>query len=111
MIDYIKQSHTILFICNRDRGFDYYSVFLYEFYEIFNKQYVLVNMKHDSTKSEYEKSTIDISEDITFIEYTFNDVHPNGSDRANPDFWIGNSAAWKCCLASLRLSGRLRVEA
>jgi hypothetical protein len=111
MIDYIKQSHTILFVCHRNKALDYFSSFLCEFYGLFNKKYVLVNMKHDSTMSEYEECKVDISSDFTFIEYIFNDVHPNGSDRANPDFWVGNSSAWKNCLSLFRRSDRFKVEA
>ena len=39
-----------------------------------------------------------------FVEYGFNDVHPNGSQPENFDFWQGNALAWQKIMRGITIS-------
>ncbi len=41
---------------------------------------------------------------ITILEYFFNDEHPNGRDKnKNPDYWLGNINYWNKILSKISL--------
>lgn len=102
MQERIKSSKKILFITNRDEPFEHFEKFLKQMQERFpQKEFVFLNIRN--SKNKY-KRTIDISNSLKIIEFGFEDIHEDGSDNKNPNWWMGNRQEWKAIVYSISLT-------
>lgn len=102
MLERIKASKKILFITNRDEPFEHFVKFLKRMQERFpGKEFVFLNIRN--SKNKY-KRTIDISNSLKIIELGFEDIHEDGSDNNNPNWWMGNRQEWKAIVYSISLT-------
>jgi hypothetical protein len=100
----IRKSNRILFISNRNQPKTDFYRFLEEFKELYDKQYIFMNIKNQNIP--FNKYTKILSKDLKFLEYTFNDSHKDGTNSDNPDFWKGNIEKWDDALKNIKLSSK-----
>ena len=104
----LKKSNKICFISNRNENTKVFSDFLNEMSKIYSGKITLINIKSnneiDGNLSLIKHDKIDISERLELIEYEFNDVNKNGTDKnINPDFWLGNEDLWNSIVKKISL--------
>ena len=89
----IEQYSRILLICSRSNSQLELIGFAERFQSLFpNKNVALLNIRNapeESTTIRYGSSP-----HVIFLEEQFVDEHPNGKQRENPDYWLGNVAKW-----------------
>ena len=105
----LKKANKICFISNRNENTKVFSDFLNEMSKIYSGKITLINIKSnneiDGNLSLIKHDKIDISERLELIEYEFNDVHKNGTDKTiNPDFWLGNEDLWNSIVKKISLN-------
>ncbi|SHN59606.1 DUF1796 family putative cysteine peptidase [Desulfovibrio litoralis] len=102
----ILLSDKVLFVCNRQDSEESLLSFITSVYEMYKVPCVLLNIRHSTELSGYFVKNI--NNDITFIEYTFNDIHADGSDPIiNKCFWHGNKSLWIPIMNTITISNKL----
>lgn len=97
----IINSKRVLFICNRQSEYEELKASLLELQKHYATQVVLINIRN--TEKEYTLRE-NISENALFVEYGFNDIHPNGNNSENLDFWQGNVVFWHKIMRAISIS-------
>lgn len=97
----IANSSRVLFICNRQNEREELKTSLLALQEYYSTQVVLINIRN--TEKEYTLRE-NISENALFVEYGFNDTHPNGNNPENIDFWQGNVVVWHKIMRAISVS-------
>jgi hypothetical protein len=97
----ISESEHVLFLSNRHDSFEAFEKFLAEMHNLFDCNFTCLNVRHSDECYESSKK---ISERLEFVEIAFPDIHPNGADASNSDFWIGNPKGWEKVMQRISLS-------
>lgn len=97
----ISSSNQVLFICNRQNEQQELEASLLVLQQYYAVQVVLVNIRNTAKEYTLRKN---LNENALFVEYGFNDVHPNGSQPENFDFWQGNALAWQKIMRGITIS-------
>lgn len=103
----LEKANKICFISQRNESQNILSDFLEKMGNIYSGEITLINIKHneeiDGIILPIKCNKKKISERLELIEYEFNDIHPNGDDESNPDFWIGNFHLWDNIIRKITL--------
>ncbi len=69
------------------------------------KHLYFINVYDTENKEKDEQLIITNKDNVTILEYYFNDEHPNGNNKqTNPDYWLGNIDYWNKILAKITLN-------
>lgn len=99
----MSSSEHILFVSNRNEPLENFEKFLLEINKLFKCKCTFLNIRYDN---ENIKTKAKICPELEIIEYSFNDVHPNGSTIENPDFWLGNADEWNKVMQTITLTNK-----
>ncbi len=97
----IINSNRVLFICNRQTEQQELKASLLALQKYYAVQAVLVNIRNSEKEYTLREN---ITEDALFVEYGFSDIHPNGNNPENLDFWQGNVPVWHKIMRAINLS-------
>lgn len=101
MKELMTNADNVLFISNREDSKGDFMAFLEEMQILFDGNFTLLNIRYSNDFNFFREKLSSRSE---FIEFGFADVHPNGSNPENPDFWKGNPQGWQSVMQKIKLS-------
>lgn len=104
----MSDSKHITFISNRNEPLENFESFLHQISQIIDCNITYINVYNDITSAKFEKQ---INQRLKFIQYTFNDVHPDGTTTENPKFWLGNPDQWKTLMGLIKLTDKHTSQA
>ena len=80
--------------------------FIEKFSQLYTfKHLYFINIYDTENKEKDEELIITNKDNVTILEYYFNDEHPNGNNKqTNPDYWLGNIDYWNKILAKITLN-------
>ena len=80
--------------------------FIEKFSQLYTfKHLYFINIYDTENKESDEELIITNKDNVTILEYYFNDEHPNGNNKeTNPDYWLGNIDYWNKILAKITLN-------
>ncbi|RDU64778.1 DUF1796 family putative cysteine peptidase [Helicobacter sp. MIT 14-3879] len=94
--NYLRSAKSIAFISCREDSIEDMKKFLLGFYKLYNIKLTIINFRNDKN-NEY-KQTITINEDLSIIEYCFDNTYPLKKNQTLQDVgeisWIGNYKKW-----------------
>lgn len=90
----LNNASSILIVSNYNKKLSTLSEFLIRFSKIYkNKKITLINIH--SRKNGKNRYVHKINENLSIIEYFFNDINKDGEDpKYNKNFWLGNEEKW-----------------
>ena len=102
----LLNADKICFICNRNADIDVFKYFLNEIGKIYPGKITLINIRNGNAyPASYNCFEEKISEKLVFIEYEFEDIHPEGGDKKmNKEAWKGNYIIWDTIMHKMSLS-------
>lgn len=102
----LQDAKNICLVSQRQTSTKELENFIEKFLQMYNFEnlyYVNIYDYNDNTID--EKIIKTEKNNITILEYFFNDEHPNGRDKnKNPDYWIGNIDYWNKILSKISLN-------
>lgn len=101
----LKDAENICFISQRQTNTKEIESFIEKILQIYNfNQLYYINI-YDYEDNKIDEKVIKTKRNnITILEYFFNDEHPNGRDKnKNPDYWLGNINYWNKILSKISL--------
>ena len=97
------ESEHVLFVSNREEPIENFEKFLIEIHKLFPCKFTYINVRYSD---EYKKEKFIVTPELDIIEYGFKDVHPDGWDFGNPEFWKGNADGWCKVMQDIELTER-----
>lgn len=100
----LNKANSILIVCNYNKKLSTLIQFLIRFSKIYkNKKITLINIH--SRKNGKNRHVHIINDNLSIIEYFFNDINKDGMDpKYNKNFWLGNEEKWIEIINSYSLS-------
>ncbi|SEH27921.1 DUF1796 family putative cysteine peptidase [Selenomonas sp. KH1T6] len=105
LIDVLKKSKRVLFVCNRSENSEKLGEFLEEVHKIYpHGDFTLINMRDNSDMEDGEPMNIqEMDKEYAHIrDYTFNDTNEIGGIS---DYWKGSIKKWHEVLKHIALKG------
>lgn len=102
----LEKSSDVIFIANRTFSKkDEVCIFLNEIGYFSSANITFININNIDSDNNTTSITR-FSHKYMFIEYSFRDIHHDGSDPNNPAFWLGNALLWDEIMNSIFLTDK-----
>lgn len=102
MKNHMLFSDHILFISNRNEPIENFEKFLIEISKLFKCKCTYLNIRNSEINEKIEQQ---ITPNLKIIDYSFNDLHPDGLID-NPNLWLGNTGEWNNIMKKIKITKR-----
>ena len=102
----LQNAQNICILTNRQITLQEILSFIQKFLQLYNFNHLyFINIYDTENKETNEQLIITKKNNITILEYYFNDEHPKGNNtKTNPDYWFGYIEYWTKILSKIILN-------
>ncbi|MDR1389907.1 MAG: papain-like cysteine peptidase [Treponema sp.] len=102
----LRAAKEIAFVSRRNEDITAFENFLLEMSKLYSGNITYINIRHNENRETINRSEKIITNKLKIIEHEFYDIHPDGEDETNPQFWIGNQKLWDSVFKNISIRRR-----